>query len=106
MYSADYAGFANLDDGVTGTVKSTYYFSGSTNQTSSALTLSGPTKTWFKKQDDVAVSVWSPCSGDALFNVDASVTLTPLASEKSGLLGITRESGRLSSELYVQWKKC
>ncbi|KAL1599313.1 hypothetical protein SLS59_006330 [Nothophoma quercina] len=106
IYSADYAGFAALDTGVSGTVKSTYYFSGQTDQASSALTLTGPTKAWFKKQDDIALAVWSPCSGDALFNVDASVALTPLASEKSGYLGIAKESGRLSSNLYVQWKKC
>ncbi|KZM19044.1 hypothetical protein ST47_g9795 [Ascochyta rabiei] len=132
VYSAEYTGFAALDAGVTGTVKSTYYFSGlaeqyllaaapprryrSTHtpirtaadraQTSSAQTLSGPTRALFNKQDDVAVAVWSPCSGDALFNVDASVALTPFAGPASGVLGIARESGRLSSSLYVQWKKC
>ncbi|KAF2627545.1 hypothetical protein BU25DRAFT_439961 [Macroventuria anomochaeta] len=106
VYSADYSGFAYLDNGVTGTVKSTYYFSGSMLQTSSALVLSGPTKAKFNKQDDIAVSVWSPCSGDALFNVDASVALTPLASPASGVLGITKESGKLRSNLYIQWKKC
>ncbi|UPX13218.1 uncharacterized protein EKO05_0003739 [Ascochyta rabiei] len=106
VYSAEYTGFAALDAGVTGTVKSTYYFSGLAEQTSSAQTLSGPTRALFNKQDDVAVAVWSPCSGDALFNVDASVALTPFAGPASGVLGIARESGRLSSSLYVQWKKC
>ncbi|KAF9691868.1 hypothetical protein EKO04_010005 [Ascochyta lentis] len=32
VYSAEYTGFADLDAGVTGTVKSTYYFSGSVDQ--------------------------------------------------------------------------
>ncbi|XPS79929.1 hypothetical protein M3J07_011920 [Ascochyta lentis] len=106
VYSAEYTGFADLDAGVTGTVKSTYYFSGSVDQTSSTQTLSGPTKARFKKQDDVAISVWSPCSGDALFNVDTSVALTPFAGPASGVLGVARESGRLSSSFYVQWRKC
>ena len=57
-------------------------------------------------QDDVALGVWSPCAGEAVFNVDASVALTPLGGEKSGYLGVAKESGRLSSNLYVQWKKC
>ncbi|KAJ4338492.1 hypothetical protein N0V95_008029 [Ascochyta clinopodiicola] len=106
IYSAEYTGFASLDAGVTGTVKSTYYFSGAAEQTSSTQTLTGPTRALFKKQDDVAVAVWSPCSGDALFNIDASVALTPFAGPATGVLGIARESGRLSSSLYVQWKKC
>lgn len=32
VYSAEYAGFADLEAGVTGTVKSNYYFSGKTEQ--------------------------------------------------------------------------
>lgn len=32
VYSAEYAGFAELDGGVTGTVASRYYFSGETEQ--------------------------------------------------------------------------
>lgn len=32
VYSAEYNGFADLDSGVDGTVKSTYYFSGETDQ--------------------------------------------------------------------------
>ncbi|KAJ4988849.1 secreted protein [Stagonosporopsis vannaccii] len=106
VYSAEYAGFAELDGGITGTVGSRYYFSGETEQTSSSLVLTGPTKTKFKKQDDVPVALWSPCSGSTLFNVQASVTLTPLVGAGSGVLGIAKESGRLSEKLFVQWKKC
>lgn len=32
VFSADYRGYAALDKGITGTIKSTYYFSGSTQQ--------------------------------------------------------------------------
>jgi hypothetical protein len=32
VYNAEYAGFADLDPGVTGTIKSNYYFSGETDQ--------------------------------------------------------------------------
>ena len=106
VYSADYTGFAELDAGVTGTVKSNYYFSGETDQTSSALVLNGPTKIKFTRQDNVDIDVWSPCSGDALFNIDASVAVTPLSGSANGVLGIARESGRLGSDLYVKWKKC
>jgi hypothetical protein len=34
VYSADYSGWADLDNGVNGIVKSTYYFSGQTDQVS------------------------------------------------------------------------
>lgn len=37
VFSADYRGYAALDKGVTGTQKSTYYFSGQTAQVSHAV---------------------------------------------------------------------
>ncbi|KAJ8114565.1 hypothetical protein OPT61_g3574 [Boeremia exigua] len=103
VYNAQYAGYAQLDGGVTGTVRSNYYFSGEADQASSSFTLSGPTKAKFKEQDAVGVAVWSPCSGSALFNVQASVALTPLGGPANGVLGITKESGQLSSNLPLRF---
>lgn len=68
--------------------------------------MTGPARLRFKKQDGIDLAVWSPCSGNTLFNVAASVGLTPFVGSASGVLGIAKESGRLSSSLYVAWKKC
>ncbi|KAF1926202.1 uncharacterized protein M421DRAFT_422877 [Didymella exigua CBS 183.55] len=106
VYSVSYTGFADVDAGVTGTVGSNCYFSGETDQTWTSTTLTGPARLDFAKRDAANVALWSPCSGAALFNVDASVALTPLAGSASGVLGIAEESGRLSNSLYVVWKKC
>lgn len=126
IYSADYAGWADLDAGVTGTIKSTYYFSGETDQvcprfpplqsiesntnsarqTSVSSSLSGPFHGKYYKQDNVPVVQWSPCGGDAMFNVNSEVALTPLASAANGLLAATREGGRFTNNLYFAWKKC
>jgi hypothetical protein len=127
VYSADYAGWADLDGGVTGIVKSTYYFSGKTDQVrsnpyisrhcawfanacsqaSAALSLNGPFHGKYFKQDDVNLAVWSPCGpGEALFNVNSEVALTPFATEKNGVLAATREGGRLTNNLYFAWRKC
>ncbi|KAA8612583.1 DUF4360 domain-containing protein [Pyrenophora tritici-repentis] len=99
VFSADYSGWGDLDTGVTGVVKSTYYFSGSQDQTSSALSLSGPFHGGYYKQDNVAAAVWSPCGGDAMFNVNSEVALTPLATPANGVLASTREAGRFTSNL-------
>ncbi|KAF2820735.1 hypothetical protein CC86DRAFT_304601 [Ophiobolus disseminans] len=107
VYSADYAGWADLDNGVTGTVKATYYFSGEQDQTSSAVTLDGPFHGKYYKSDDVPLAVWSPCGkGEALFNVNSEVYLNPIATPAQGVLASTREGGRLTNNLYFQWKKC
>jgi len=126
VYQADYAGWADLDYGVTGVVKSTYYFSGETDQvrqflvpvrmsmaanvrfkTTSDLTINGPFHGKYFKQDNVPLAVWSPCGkGEALFNVNSEVYLTPIATAANGVLASTREGGRLTSNLYFQWRQC
>lgn len=106
VFSADYAGWGQLDSGVTGNVKSTYYFSGQQDQTSSALAIAGPFSGGYYKQDNVPLAVWSPCGQDAMLNINSEVALTPIATPANGVLAATKESGRFTSNLYVQWKKC
>jgi hypothetical protein len=71
-------------------------------QGSTSLTLQGPYNGKYVKQDDVAVSVWSPCGQ----NVNAEVALTPLGGNASGQLAVNKETGRFSSQLYIRWKQC
>lgn len=106
IFSADYAGWADLDKGVTGVVKSTYYFSGEQDQASTTLTIPGPYHGSYYKHDDVALSVWSPCGSSAALNVNSEVALTPLATPLTGTLVATREGARFSSTFNIQWKKC
>jgi hypothetical protein len=55
----------------------------------------------------VPLAVWSPCGkGEALFNVNSEVFLTPIATAASGVLASTREGGKLTNNIYLQWKAC
>jgi hypothetical protein len=40
-----------------------------------------------------------------MFNVDASVALTPLGGA-AGTMTATKESGKFTHNLYVQWRQC
>ncbi|KAH7391112.1 hypothetical protein DE146DRAFT_155845 [Phaeosphaeria sp. MPI-PUGE-AT-0046c] len=107
VYQADYTGWADLDNGVKGTVKATYYVSGQQEQCSAALTLNGPFHGKYYKQDNVDLAVWSPCgAGEALFNINSEVALTPISTGLNGVLASTRESGRLTNNIFLAWKKC
>lgn len=106
VYSADYVGYGDLDAGVKGTVKANYYFSGQTDQVSSALQLQGPFTGRYTKHDDVALSIWSPCGSDSLFNVNSEVFLTTQNSGASGTLVATKESARFQQNLFLKWRQC
>lgn len=91
-------------------MKSTYYFAGEAEQSSTTLTLAGPYKGRYYKQDGVGVGVgvgvWSACGGEAVLSVNSEVGIAPVATGAEGVLAATRESVRVSSSLYVQWRKC
>jgi len=91
--------------GVTGVLRATYYISGQQEQSSTSSHIAGYFQGGFRRRDDVALSVWSPCGGDAALNVNLEVALLSNNDAARGVLAATRESGRFSS-LYVQWKKC
>ncbi|KAF1954501.1 ankyrin [Byssothecium circinans] len=105
VYSADYTGWANVDGGVKGVVKSTYYFSGEQEQASSTMYIDGPYTGKYTKKDEVALSVWSPCRGEALLNINAEVSLTPLGSTASGTIAAVKETGKFTNQLYLKWKQ-
>ena len=68
--------------------------------------IDGPYTGRYTKRDDIALSVWSPCGGEALLNVNAEVALTPLGSSASGTIAAVKETGKFTNQLYLKWKQC
>ncbi|KAK5659757.1 hypothetical protein OQA88_968 [Cercophora sp. LCS_1] len=75
----DYRGNASIPEGVVGTAKSTYYFSGAEDQMEYSMNIKGPYEGEFLKKDqiDMASSVWSRCGSEALFNINTQVRFLP-----------------------------
>ncbi|KAF2201630.1 hypothetical protein GQ43DRAFT_415408 [Delitschia confertaspora ATCC 74209] len=106
VLSTDYTGFADLNSGVKGKVKSTYYFSGEQDQATAGFTLNGPFTGQYTKHDDVALAVWSPCGSSSLLNVNTEVALTPLTAKDTGLLTTDKASAKFTHSLYINWRQC
>lgn len=106
VLSADYEGFAKLDQGVTGRVKSTYYFSGEQNQVSNSLTFNGPVTGHYLKHDEVEIAVWSPCGSGALLNINTDVALTQTSASAKGLLTANESSAKFTQSVYIKWREC
>jgi hypothetical protein len=106
VYSATFSGWADLEAGVEGTVKATTYFAGESDQTSTSLVIPGPYRGVYEKRDFVPLTVWSGCEGEILLNVNTQISVSPSGGPASGRLVQSRESGKLSEQFYMQWKKC
>ncbi|CAI6334689.1 unnamed protein product [Periconia digitata] len=88
VLSADYRGYAAIQKGVEGLLKSTYYFSGQTQQSITEYSFVGPVTGDYLKSDkaDSTSTVWSPCGANGLLNINSQVRLTASNASASGLL--------------------
>ncbi|OAL57312.1 hypothetical protein IQ07DRAFT_607431 [Pyrenochaeta sp. DS3sAY3a] len=107
ILSADYRGYAAIQKGVTGTLKSTYYFSGQTAQSSTEYSFVGPVNGDYLKHDeaDSTSVVWSPCGATGMLNINSQVRLTG-SGTATGLLTTDSTDLKFTQVVYVQWQKC
>ncbi|OCL04504.1 hypothetical protein AOQ84DRAFT_116170 [Glonium stellatum] len=108
VFSADYRGYAAIDKGVTGVLKSTYYFSGQTAQSSTEYDFVGPIDGDYLKHDTATSTsvIWSPCGAEGMLNVNSQVRLTSTNSSSSGLLTTDSIDAKFTQVVYVNWQTC
>ncbi|KAI4683683.1 uncharacterized protein J4E88_004860 [Alternaria novae-zelandiae] len=108
ILSADYRGYSAIQKGVSGTLKSTYYFSGDTAQTSTEYKFDGPTNGDYLKHDeaDSTSVVWAPCGTNGMLNINSQVRLTSSNASATGLLTTDSTDLKFTQVVYVQWQKC
>ncbi|KAK2760383.1 hypothetical protein FQN54_002453 [Arachnomyces sp. PD_36] len=108
IFSADYRGYAYLEEGVTGTQKSTYYFSGQLDQTSTATNWTGPYDDDFLLHDEAASTstVWSPCGENGALNINSQLRLTTTDPEASGQMANDSLDTSFRQVVHVKWQEC
>jgi len=108
VLSADYRGYAALQKGVSGVLKSTYYFSGQTEQSSTEYDFIGPVNGDYLKHDtaDSTSIIWSPCGAQGMLNINSQVRLSSSNSTATGLLTTDSTDLKFTQVVYVQWQTC
>ncbi|KAG5289421.1 secreted protein [Histoplasma ohiense] len=108
IFSADYRGYANLDRGVKGVQKSTYYFSGQTRQASTMTEWNGPMEKDYLLHDetDHASTVWSPCGANGALNVNSQIRLTSNNRNARGVLTTDSIDASFRQIVHFRWQKC
>ncbi|OCK77763.1 hypothetical protein K432DRAFT_395337 [Lepidopterella palustris CBS 459.81] len=108
IFSADYRGYAAIDAGVTGVLKSTYYFSGQTAQSSTEYSFVGPVEGDYLKHDTATSTsvIWSPCGAEGMLNINSQVRLTSSNASSSGLLTTDSIDAKFTQVVYIGWQTC
>jgi len=108
IFSSQYRGYAQLDKGVHGQHKSTYYFAGQTNQISITKDIYGPVANDYLSNEAVGTIAWSPCGISANLNVNSQVRMFNEGGNPSaqGLLTTDSQDHKFAHIFGWQWRRC
>ncbi|KAI8893233.1 hypothetical protein BC833DRAFT_636942 [Globomyces pollinis-pini] len=104
----DYYGHVKLPQGLKATQKSTYYFSGESNQVSFESTFDGPVDRPYAATDFFQQAVWSPCGISTRGNVNAQVRISGSPADvnsKAGEISVDQATGKVRRVFALNWKQ-
>ena len=110
LTEAEYEGYAQLDNGVTGAQSATYWFANDSRHQTGATNLSGPYDGVYERHDSVDELVWSQCGGDRLANIDAQVWVNNSKNRSgNGFVSLDFSDVHVQGEhlrWHLLWQKC
>jgi len=113
VVDATYHGYAQLDDGVTGTFLSTYYFSQDASATVTTQTTISGGGLWaagqvYTKADTVPTAsyIFSPCGANGILNVNNRIALTAKNTSVSGTISDDDATVAFTHTVHLQWFQC
>ncbi|MEV0982202.1 DUF4360 domain-containing protein [Streptomyces sp. NPDC049915] len=108
--SADYRGFAALQQGASGAQRASYYFQGSSQTVYRNHPLTGPYNDNWQATDttDWAQLVWAPCGVQRNFNINTELRVSAGTSAPGKVSFMTMDStdGDISTVYHLAWKEC
>ncbi|KAJ2922369.1 hypothetical protein H1R20_g14721, partial [Candolleomyces eurysporus] len=108
--SVDYRGYYQLDNKVTASQQSLYYFQGQLLQATSRSELVGPVdgKDYtYRDSFDLVSTVTSPCGVDTVLNINSDVRVNNAGNSRgSGYLATDSIDTALATTFNFQWQTC
>lgn len=107
--SADYRGFASLQQGARGTQRASYYFQGSPNTEYRSHPFSGPYDDNWQATDetDWAQLVYAPCGVQRNFNINTELRVSAgSSSDEVSFMTMDSTDGDISTVYHLAWKEC
>ncbi|PGH00184.1 hypothetical protein AJ79_08289 [Helicocarpus griseus UAMH5409] len=102
VLGARYRGHVSLKEDSTATFRTSYYFSGETDQVVSTVNFKGPTSRAFEEEDVVVWDTWSPCGNtNTMLNVKQEVLVSG-----TGKLASMSAEGQFGNAVLFKWRHC
>lgn len=111
LFDVQTRGYADLEKGVVGTQKSSYYFQGMRRGPSFKTVLRGPYSDDYLAEDKLAVRalVWSKCGTNRALNIKTEVRVKPRGrryKSAEGLMTVDSIDGEFIQKYGIMWRRC
>ncbi|MFD9689688.1 DUF4360 domain-containing protein [Kitasatospora sp. NPDC059146] len=109
--SADYRGFAHLEQGANGTERANYYFQGDSQTSYQSHRFDGPKDDSWQATDtvDVAALVFAPCGEERNFNINTELRVAGGSSDQAhttSFMTMDSTDGNINTTYHLAWKQC
>ncbi|MDN0194436.1 DUF4360 domain-containing protein [Streptomyces sp. S.PNR 29] len=108
--SADYRGYASLQNGASGVQRASYYFQGSPSTAARSHPFNGPYNDNWQATDttDWAQLVYAPCGVQRNFNINTELRVSAgtSAADKVSFMTMDSTDGDISTVYHMAWKEC
>ncbi|EGS22611.1 uncharacterized protein CTHT_0010820 [Thermochaetoides thermophila DSM 1495] len=113
VVESTYHGYALLEEGVTGTFFSTYYFSQDAKATTTTQTTITGGGIWaagqvYTKSDKIPTAsyIYSPCGASGILNINNRIALTSTNPNAFGMITDDDATIAFTQQLNIAWRRC
>ncbi|TDZ19762.1 putative secreted protein [Colletotrichum orbiculare MAFF 240422] len=113
VVESTYHGYAQLEEGITGTFFSTYFFSQDAQSTTTTQTSIAGGGIWldgqvYTKQDSIPTAslIWAPCGASGILNINNRIALTTKNPKAYGSITDDDATVAFTQQVNVKWQPC
>ncbi|WFE19679.1 DUF4360 domain-containing protein [Solwaraspora sp. WMMD937] len=104
--TADYRGRARIPSGATGRQRTNYYWQGSSDNSRTDATFSGPYNGFWATADHAPVLVYVPCGQQRVLNINTELRVDAGTSSGQASMSMTTTEGNVDTLFNLDWVRC
>ena len=103
---ADYRGRARLYSGATALQRTNYYWQGSSDNSSTNETFTGPLNGYWGTKDVAPVLIYTPCADQQVLNVNTELRVDAGTSTGRSIMSMRSSEGDVDTLFNFSWTRC
>ncbi|MFI7541875.1 DUF4360 domain-containing protein [Actinoplanes sp. NPDC049599] len=103
---AEYRGRARLASGATALQRTNYYWQGSSHNSSTEETFTGPLNGYWDTSDVAPVLIYSPCSEQRVLNINTELRVDSGSSTSKSSMSMRSSEGDVDTLFNFSWTRC